>query len=843
MDFKQLPVYRERDRILAALKDHQVVVVESPTGSGKTTQLPLILWEAGFAQTGMIGVTQPRRIAAVGVSSFIAKQLGTTVPGLVGYKMRFEDKTVPQTKVKIMTDGTLLQEIKADPWLKQYDVLMVDEAHERSLNIDFILGLLKNVLPHRPEFRIIISSATINAEVFSTYFDGCPIVHIETPTYPVEVVYDPVFQAEESPDALTDKIVEVVSKTWEEGDILIFLPGEKAIKDAQQALSYSPLADKLWIVPLYGRLSNEEQEKVFDRAPEGQIKVVLSTNIAETSITIDGVRVVIDSGLAKINYYNPRTFTSSLLEAKISKASANQRKGRAGRTAAGLCYRLYEKEEFETRDLFTLEEIYRTDLSEVVLRMAELGIRDFHKFDFLSPPQKAGLNGAIDTLKQLDALNEDLSLSKIGAMMVPYPLLPKHARMVVEAILRYPDVLEEVLIGTSFVSTDSPFLLPQGEEMEARRAHHSFADPFGDFVSYLKIYRAFTATPFKEKFCEKYYLEPKALLEIVNIKGQLEEIVSRTGVPILSGGSTADYLCAMAKGLIQFVCQHQGRGAYRSLTAERILIHPGSVLFKATPAYIVAAEIVRTSRTYARSVSPLEKTWLNRIAPDLAQSLARAEAQGEGAEGREGREGSGRDGGREGGREGDRRRRSDALEPWQVQIGREIFTTRGLKGKDKVAILPWDQLQRAVEQLKPSQFNDYRHLKGRVEIDGQLALEGIKVAKILEIASKLDLRRDQVNEWPQGKSFAGGRLGGLAVSLPDLLKPARPRAKSQELGFLSLQTDGRGQYWFKIMKSFSAALAESLASLECLADEGQGAFKDAEWKQVNAAYRRLNEWL
>jgi ATP-dependent helicase HrpA len=320
MDPSQLPVYQQKARILKALEDNQVIVVESPTGSGKTTQLPIILHEAGYSRNGLIGVTQPRRIAALSVSDFIARQLGVKVSGLVGYKMRFEDRTSDETAIKIMTDGILLQEMKLDPSLSRYGVIMVDEAHERSLNIDFILGLLKRVLEARPEFKVIVSSATINAEVFSEYFGECPIVKIETPMYPVTLVYDPPTPDGAQPDfsrgaeaeAMIAKIGEIVARVVaerREGDILIFLPGEKAIKDCMKRLAFGPVGGKLHIIPLYSRLGKDEQERVFEKAPLFKTKVIISTNIAETSVTIDGITSVIDSGLAKLNYYNPKTFT------------------------------------------------------------------------------------------------------------------------------------------------------------------------------------------------------------------------------------------------------------------------------------------------------------------------------------------------------------------------------------------------------------------------------------------------------------------------------------------------------------------------------------------------------
>lgn len=841
MDSRQLPVYREKDRILAVLAENPVVVIESPTGSGKTTQLPLILHEAGYASRGVIGVTQPRRIAAVSVSDYMARQLGVTIPGLVGYKMRFEDKTTFETRMKIMTDGTLLQEIKADPMLSQYSVLMVDEAHERSLNIDFILGLLKTILKRRSDFKVIISSATINAQSFSDYFDGAPVVHIETQTYPVDILYEPP-AVDNDEEALVLKIVELVGrhvaareKSGTKGDVLVFLPGEKHIKDATMALAGSSVARKIWVVPLYGRLSGEEQERVFLPTPESKTKVVLATNIAETSVTIDGITAVIDSGLAKMNYYNPKTFTAALIENPVSKAGCNQRKGRAGRTGPGTCYRLFSEENFEERPLYSLEEIYRTDLSEVVLRMAELGIRDFESFDFLSTPGAQGIHGAVEALNLLEALEDDNSLSKIGKMMVQFPLLPRHSRIIVEAVMRSPGVLREVIIGTTFLSTDSPFLLPQGEEMEARRAHHQFRNELGDFVSYLKIFERFQSAASPERFCINAYLDFKTMTELVNISDQLTEIVSRMGVPISSGGPMEDYLCCIAKGLIQFVCIHTGRGIYRSLTAEKIGIHPGSVMFKETPSFLVAGEIVRTSRMYARSVSPIRKEWLSRISPNLYSSLMggeRSHSRGEqdDFEPRRDREREKDSGGKNG--------------AWEIRLGKEAFPIRVLKGKEKVVLFDWPTLAKVLASTKTTSFPELKNLKGELTVDGFTVLAGQKANRIVEVCRKLDPHTDRVTTYPQGVTWSTRtKLKGLVPLLDDLMKLAPVKGGSTTLGFLGLQTDSRGQYWLKVEKNFGEALAFTLASLEELADDAGEVLDKADFKEVNAAWRRINGLL
>ncbi|MFW5776149.1 MAG: helicase-related protein [Spirochaetota bacterium] len=816
-----LPVYQQRDRILQALETDQVIVVESPTGSGKTTQLPIILHEAGYGRNGTIGVTQPRRIAAVSVCEYIARQLDEAIGETVGYKMRFEDRTGPETRLKVMTDGILLQEIKLDYELLQYGVIIVDEAHERSLNIDFILGLLKRVLRARPEFKVIVSSATINAEVFSEYFDSCPVVRIETPMYPVQLVYDPPVR-EQDPDELVSKITDVVGRIMEEereGDILIFLSGERIIKDTVAALYSEPYRGRLYILPLYGRLSKEEQEAVFPPAPEGKTKIVVSTNIAETSVTIDGITTVIDSGLAKMNYYNPKSFTSSLIEGPISKAGANQRKGRAGRTQPGTCYRLYRRDDYERRPLFTTEEIYRTDLSEVVLRMAEIGITDFDQFDFISSPGRQGIVSAVESLHLLDALEPNNALSQIGQMMAQFPLLPRHSRVIVEAIMSYPDVMDDAVTAAAFLSTNSPFLLPMGEEIEARQAHHRYRDDLGDFVSYLKLFAAYVETPKKERFCESRYLDPQTMGEIRNVKEQLAEVVSAMGIPLGHGGSRADYLCAVAKGLIQFVCVQTGRGSYRSLTAERILIHPGSVMFRESPRFIVAGEIVRTSRTYARSVSPLEESWIKRISPVLAESLMEHEP-GHPPQSRK------------------KRQRQDTT--WQIKIGAYLFPLRAKKGKKKIALLSWDELKAALKD-DPVVLPQYHSLRGKLVHKGVEILSGMKVAEIMRVAQYIDPSRDVVSEWPRTASYDSyTAAAALCSDLDTILKMTRTKKSGKAVGFLTLQTDGNGLYWFKPQRNFYTAVAESLAALEQLADELGSEVEQSSHDAVNAAYRRLS---
>ncbi len=858
IDYTALPVYEQKQRILETLAGNQVIVVQSPTGSGKTTQIPVILHEAGYSESGIIAVTQPRRIAALSVSEFIARQLKTSYPGLVGYKMRFEDKTDSTTRIKIMTDGILLQEMKLDPWLSRYSVVMVDEAHERSLNIDFVLGLLKRVLAQRQDFKVIVSSATMNTEAFSHYFDGCPVVTIDTITYPVTVVYDsppvPVTTATAAGcSMLLDKIEDTVSRVLDNrtsGGMLCFLPGEKIIKDCIRRLSEAPFSRKIHLIPLYGRLAKEEQERVFDAPPFGKKKIIVSTNIAETSVTIPDITTVIDSGLAKLNYYNPRTYTSSLNETPVSKASCNQRKGRAGRTQPGVCYRLYSRKDYESRPLYTLEEIYRTDLSEVVLRMSELGITDFDSFDFISPPGKEGMIGAVQTLRLLKALNPDNTLSPTGKLMAEFPLAPRQSRIIVESILHAPDVLEEVLIAAAFLSAQSPFVLPPGEEMDARRAHHSFRDMQGDFVSYIKLFRTYTAIKNTEKFCKNNYLDERVMAEIKNIKEQLEQIVTDLGIPVTGGGSMDDYLCCIAAGMIQFVCVREGKEQYRSLTAEHIQIHPGSSMFRSEPLYIVAGEIVRTSRMFAMSVSPLTKKLLARIDEQLeerleAQRTRRRKTAG-GAEfsaGAPEQRGKGKRGRKAG--ESDRQKDTDAAKHEnRISIGGVPFEVLRVKGK-KQAQLPYEQLKRALAQeTDESRLAQVSGMRGALIIDGQTLLAGERIAFIIQVLRTCNLMPAAETGWKRKLSVHiedTDAVQTLIGALDAVLRVARIKAGSKALGFICLYTDGHGSYWFKAVRSFSGALQESIASLESLIDDTIGLASDAQKERISTVYRRLTE--
>jgi len=473
--------------------------------------------------------------------------------------------------------------------------------------------------------------------------------------------------------------------------------------------------------------------------------------------------------------------------------------------------------------MYTLEEIYRTDLSEVVLRMAEIGILDFESFDFLSPPGREGIISAIQTLTILHALSDDRTLSDIGQMMAVFPLLPRLSRIIVEAIHRYPDVIEEALIAVSFLSTKSPFLLPQGEEIEARKAHHNFQHPSGDFISYLRLFRSHEKSDNYKDFCDRYYLDERTMGEIANIKRQLEEIVGDMGIPVTSGGSVMHYLCAVSTGLIQFVCERSRKNSYRSLTADRIHIHPGSVMFRETPRYIVAGEIVRTSKMFARSVSPLKREWLPEISDILAKHLA----------------------GQKGGAPGRKPAQKAEAEP-QIQtvfIGAESFPVSPYKGKQFIVDLPWEKLSSMLDKQRLRLTKEHRKLKGKIVFGNYEILTGEKLSTLLKVAPLLSPETEIVKNWPKGVQFhIPDRIDDLCAKADLILKlcPAKGKSK-RRLGFLSLNTDAIGTFWFTCSKGFHNALSQSLASLEVLIDVLDT--KNGEIERLNALYRKLSDYF
>lgn len=824
---KHLPVYLHRQEILDGLAKNQVIIVESPTGSGKTTQIPLILHEAGYADQLQVGITQPRRIATLSVSDFIKRQVGKD-DGFVGYKMRFEDTTTSNTRIKVMTDGILLMELKADPLLRSYSVILVDEAHERSLNIDFILGLLKEVMAQRKEFKVIISSATINTKVFSEFFDNAPIVSIDARIYPVQVIYKPLER--ETLDYQIQAITGIVMAEARKhsGDILVFMSGEFDITTCVNALYMADPDHLLEIYPLFGRLSKEEQESVFNETGAGKTKVVVATNIAETSVTIDGISTVIDCGIAKINFYNQKDFTSSLVPLPTSRSSCEQRKGRAGRTKAGVCYRLYSEEDYQSRLPYGTEEILRTDLSEVVLRMSDLSIYDYEHFPFITRPKHSAIASAEDTLRFIGAIDEYRRLTSVGSLMCRFPLLPRHSRVIVEAMMNHPEVLEEVLIAVSFLSTKTPFLLIPGEEEQSRAAHKRFNNSeYGDFVSYLNIYRQYTANTGKEakqKFCKRSYLDFQGMQEIVHVNEQLGEICSDIGFPISSGGTVREYLSCIASGLMQYVCIKAKGNMYKSLTADQVFIHPGSAYFKTLPQFIIAGEIVQTSRLYARSVSPLEKAWLDDISSELYPRLT-ALAKGEKPSRKEERE--------------EKKGKAEEKGKATITVYKRTYPTLviGKKKQKLVAVIPLEDLTYLVQANEKAPKRP-KNFPATLIHQGFYIHYGDKFFSILELQGKLKIDQGILDNPPSGV-YTIEDASTLVDNLIWLLAFTKSKKERKHLHFTALEESGNGNYRFTAVEDCFDALDTSLFTLLQLADSLEAAGQKNLAKRVDKVYGTL----
>lgn len=621
MDPFSLPIYNHEDELLAALSNHRVVVIEGPTGSGKTTQLPRIILRNGLSD-GVIGVTQPRRIAAVSVAWRIAEEMQVELGAEVGYAIRFDDRTSPETRIKLMTDGILLMEARTDPLFSRYGVIVVDEAHERTLNIDFTLGLLHRALSQRPDLKVVVSSATLQPEVFQRYFtraigEDVPVVSIDARPFPVDIVYRPL--EVDAPEAVMEAVAgEVVAmhRRRDPGAVLAFLSGEAAIKGTAELLAMSKIAGDLEIVPLYGKLTREEQERAFIET-EDKRKVVLATNIAETSITVPDVRCVIDSGLAKVPRVHSKTGITTLREEGISRASAEQRAGRAGRTAPGRCVRLYSRRSFDQRPAFTDEEILRLELSDVVLRLIHLGVHDIEDFPLPTPPPKQALQAALGLLEGMGAIDRQRHLTSIGQRMMPFPLTPQLARMVVEAADRYPNVLDEVLMVVAFLSARPPYLYPQGEETQARAAQERLAHPLGDATTAVTTLRTFNKSQRPAGFCEASYLDPTIMAFIAKVHGQLADIATTHGMEVKGGGRPEDVVRAVASGFAPQILRSRGR-VYEGPGDAAIAIHPSSSLFGKNARYVVASEIVVSNRAYARFVSLMRPEWIPEANPELA---------------------------------------------------------------------------------------------------------------------------------------------------------------------------------------------------------------------------------
>ncbi|GAA4696749.1 ATP-dependent helicase [Phytohabitans rumicis] len=612
----ELPVSQKKDDILAAIRDHQVVIVAGETGSGKTTQLPKICLELGRGVEGMIGHTQPRRLAARTVADRIAEELGTPLGTTVGFKVRFTDRVSEGTQVKLMTDGILLAEIQHDRMLRRYDTLIIDEAHERSLNIDFILGYVKRLLPRRPDLKVIITSATIDPERFSQHFGDAPIVEVSGRTYPVEVRYRP--QEDEEQDQI-QAILDAVDELCAEGpgDILVFLSGEREIRDTADALRKQDRRDTE-VLPLYARLSTAEQHRVFQRHPGRRI--VLATNVAETSLTVPGIKYVVDPGTARISRYSHRLKVQRLPIEAVSQASANQRKGRCGRTSDGICIRLYSEEDFVSRPEFTDPEILRTNLASVILQMTALGLGDMAAFPFVEPPDRRNVKDGVDLLHELGAL-EDGRLTKLGRRLAQLPIDPRLGRMVLEA--ERNGCVHEVLVISAALSIQDPRERPTDKQQAADERHARFVDKESDFAAYLNLWRyveeqqkALSSSQFR-RMCRTEFLNYLRVREWQDLHGQLRQAVKPAKAPPADAQRIHQSLLA---GLLSHVgLKNPQKHEYAGARGAQFAIFPGSALFKKQPQWVMAAELVETSRLWARVVAKVEPEWVEKLAGHLVK--------------------------------------------------------------------------------------------------------------------------------------------------------------------------------------------------------------------------------
>ena len=800
----ELPIYAHADELLETIREHRVVIVEGPTGSGKTTQLPRMLLRAGIGLPSVIGVTQPRRIAAVSVAARIAEEEHVSLGEEVGYAIRFDDHTSSRTQLKVMTDGILLEEARHDADFSAYGVLIIDEAHERSLNIDFTLGLLHRALEHRDDLRVIISSATMNPEVFQNYFQRkgrpAPLVSIKSRPYPVDVHYLPVTDERDAvPEAAAESVVNYHLKHRdggkEGGHILVFMPGEGAIRATQDAIRERYRKKDLAIFPLYGRLPREEQERVFDDVGERR-KVVISTNIAETSITIPGIRCVIDSGLAKVPRVSTWTGITTLREEGISRASSEQRAGRAGRTAPGRAVRLYSAEDMAQRSEFTDEEILRLDFTEVALRLLDLGIRDIEHFPFPTQPPRNKVSAALEKLRAMGAIDEDRFLTEIGRRMVLFPLSPPLARMLVEATDRFPDVVEDVIIACGFLSGRSPWLYPAGEEAEARRAQRQLSHPLGDVVTAVSTYRKWEKARRPVEFCERNYLDAQGMEFIAKAHHQMQDIAKANGIEVKSGGSPASLVRCVAAGFPDRILMAKGQ-TYVGPGDLKIAIHPSSVLFRGRDRFVVAAELVVSRRPYAMNLSAIDSAWIPELNPELAK---RWRIRGKSRRARE--------------------REDPVTLPSELHVAGVSLPVALVRGVPKLEILVEDVEKLAGASLKGIPPRAH-HWQTRVWTGRYRLLAGVPFGVLIKLLPFVPLpKRDQMLQRDPvvGALLEVDRnLHAIERRLTRLLDPMLPE-RGKRAGWLALAHNGAGGFWFDVMSDFPESVASTFEALNDLAE-------------------------
>jgi ATP-dependent helicase HrpA len=648
---EELPIAARREEIVEAIRRHPVVVISGDTGSGKSTQIPKFCLEAGRGVDGLIGCTQPRRIAAITLAQRIAEELGEPPGKSVGHKIRFQDETGDATYIKLMTDGILLAEAQADRRLWAYDTIIVDEAHERSLNIDFVLGILRTLVRRRRDLKLIVTSATIDTEKFSRAFDDAPVIEVSGRTYPVEVEYAPPEPGDEDATHV-DLAVATLDRLHRErpygGDVLVFMPTEQDIRETCELLEARNHTG-MTVLPLFGRLSAGDQSRVF--VPMRGRKVIVATNVAETSLTIPGIRYVVDTGLARISQYQPRTRTTALPVVPVSRSSADQRKGRCGRTAGGICIRLYSEEDYENRPRFTPPEILRSNLAEVILRMLALRLGDMAAFPFIDRPADRNIQDGFRLLEELGAVRRrekagegaegaTHDLTDRGRMMARLPLDPRISRMLLEG--RDRGALPEIAVLAAALSTQDPRERPAEKEALADAAQVRFVDPRSDFLTLLNLWNAYheyrsegRGTSRMRRFCKEHFLSFRRMREWRDVHHQLRTILQEndlwTDSPPLDRDAEGEgfdprYAAihqSILSGFLSSIARRKEGNFYQAARDREVMLFPGSGLFKRGPEWVVAAEMVETSRLFARTAAAVDGDWLEPLAGDLVRRTYR----------------------------------------------------------------------------------------------------------------------------------------------------------------------------------------------------------------------------
>lgn len=614
-----LPIAKLRGAFLEAVAQHQVLVVVGETGSGKTTQMTQYLAEAGWGRTGMIGCTQPRRVAAMSIAERVAEEFGCPLGEEVGYAVRFDDRTSPKTTIKYMTDGMLMREYLMDNSLKRYSVMILDEAHERSLNTDVLMGLLKDLLRRRRDFRLVCTSATLESDKFRKYFFDCPCLQVPGRAFDVEVLY--------VKEPVTDYVEQALATVMDihlneaRGDILVFLTGKDEIDTACETLynrmkALGPKVPELVIHPVYASQPAEVQSRIFEPAPKFGRKVIIATNIAEASLTIDGIVYVVDPGFVKQMVFNPKTNMDALVVVPVSQASATQRTGRAGRTGPGKCYRLFTHDAFKHEMLpATVPEIQRTNLASVVLQLKAMGINDLVHFDFMDPPPPQTLIAALEHLYVLGALDDEGLLTRVGRRMAEFPMAPAHAKMLLTSV----DLgcSEEILTVVAMLSVENIFHRPKDKQTAADQKKAKFHAPEGDHLTYLNVYNSWAAAKFSNAWCHDAFVQARAMRRAQDVRKQLVNIMDRYKLDIVSAGRNYNLICkAICAGYFKNACKKDPSEGYRTLADGTVVfMHPSSALFNKQPQYCIYNEVVLTTKEYMRSVMVIDPKWLVELAP------------------------------------------------------------------------------------------------------------------------------------------------------------------------------------------------------------------------------------